>query len=120
VIVIIVVSVIDGTDGTGDKIVVGGTIGIDSTTDCIEHDSRGDCIDCGGGAGGRGCYPRREGGLIIPGWTAPPALTILCPSLSLHFGGATLDASRNPTALTIVGVRTCNLQATVIEFPPSM
>ena len=85
-----------GIIGTSIRMLAGGTGGAihtDSTTDCIEHDSRGDCIDCVEWGGGRGCYPRREGGLILLGCTAPPALAILCPSVALHSGSRSCDAS---------------------------
>jgi hypothetical protein len=113
VIVIIHTIRIDGTDGIGNKIVAGGAISIDSTTDCIEHDNRGDCIDCDGGVEDRGCCSPMEGGQYFWGSGTTPPMITLGPSRPEHADFPGLDASE--------GIRGFSgSEPATYKFPPSM
>jgi hypothetical protein len=102
--------------GTSVLIVVGGTTGTiptDSMSSCNEHDSCMVCIDCDDGAEDRGGSSWQVGGQFFRGSDTAPPIVTLGPSRPLQSGGESGDASEgNPRVL---GVRTCNLQASYTE-----
>lgn len=115
-LVIVIISSI----GTGDMIVVGDAIGIDSTTGCIEHDSCSVCIDCDGGVESMDYCSPQVGGLIIRGAPPPPTLATPGPSRPPHSGRRLGDASAIRGNLRVLGVRTRNPQPASYKFPLSI